>query len=113
MLVAPVIWIEQVERPALPLFSRNVAKVSLIVLNPPVGLIQGEIVVHLRKMLHEFHSVNRALAVRRYPDACSECCCYVVSACHNNPLNKTLYAHTVLLIDAGYQVDFEMGMLDD
>ena len=90
--MAPVVRIEQVERPALTLFSRDVAEVALIVLNPPVSLSQGEIVVHLSQVLHEVDRSNRALAVRHYPDACSECCCYVVSAGHGNaPIKHCMY----------------------
>lgn len=99
------------EHPALPIFRRDVAEAALIVLNPPVSLSQGEVMVHLRQVLHEVDLGNRALAVRRYPDACSECCCYVVSACHDNPLHKILYAYTVILIGVGYQGDFLMGVL--
>ena len=64
--VAHVVRIEQVERTALTLFSRDVAEVALIVLNPPVSLSQIAIVVNLRQMLQGVHCGHCTLAVHGY-----------------------------------------------
>lgn len=100
------------ECPALTLFNRDVAEVALIVLNPPVSLSQGEVIAHLIQMCNAVDRGKRMLTVLRYFNACSECCCCVVSACHDNLLHKILYVHTVLLTDVGYQGDFKMAVTD-